>query len=299
MQKVCKSIQERLRSAGGFTQWGDKMNGMEQQKDNRQEDREFYIDHDGIRLHAKLSFPEEKKEKYPLLIIEHGYTGHMEERHILAVDEAARSIGFAALRIELYGHGGSDGAFRDHTVLKWMSEMLTVIDYAKSLPFVDGLYLTGHSQGGLTAILAGAMKRDVLDGLIPLSPAISIKDKALSGDVFGVMIDPDHIPEEICLPEGRVLSGNYVRAAQMLPVDDAIRMYKKPVLIVHADTDEAVPVSCAYDAAEKYSNAKLVIIKNDTHCYDNRLPEVIEAVKQFLTGVEDRRCGNGDKPCGI
>ena len=253
------------------------------------ENREFYIDHDGIALHAKLDFPKQKKEKYPLLILEHGYTGHMEETHITGIKDAVTQIGFAVLRIELYGHGKSGGSFREHTIVKWVSEMLTVIDYARSLEFVDGLYLAGHSQGGLTAMLAGALKRDVLDGLLPLAPAIVIVDNTRAGQHFGATFDPEHIPDELPVGEGRVLSGNYFRTAQMLPVEEAIRMYTKPVLIVHADTDEAVPVSYAYDSAEKYKDARLVIIKDDTHCYDNKLPEVLSAITQFLQEVEEKR----------
>ncbi len=40
--------------------------------------KEYYIVDDGIRLHAKLEKPE-GADKCPLVIIVHGYTGHMEE----------------------------------------------------------------------------------------------------------------------------------------------------------------------------------------------------------------------------
>jgi len=246
------------------------------------ENREFYIIHDGIKLHAKLDFPTVEREKYPILILEHGYTGHMEEQHILGVARAATEAGFACLRIELYGHGKSDGLFRDHDIGKWVAEMLTVIDYASALPFADGLFLAGHSQGGLTAMLAGAMKRDRLLGLIPLAPAIVIWDRAKKGGLFGAQYDPEHVPDEVDMGGGRVLSGNYFRVAQFLPVEEAIAAYKGPVLIVHADTDEAVPVSYAYDAAAKYADCELVILRNDTHCYDRCLPEVEAAVVAFL-----------------
>ena len=41
---------------------------------------------DGIRLNAKLEKPAGYTDgtKVPLVIIIHGFTGHMEERHILA-----------------------------------------------------------------------------------------------------------------------------------------------------------------------------------------------------------------------
>ena len=97
------------------------------------ENKEFYIPCDGLRLHAKLVFPAVEKEKYPLVIIIHGFTGHMEEPHIVAVSETCNEIGFATLRVEMYGHGKSDGAFKDHTLFKWLTNALAVMDYAKHL----------------------------------------------------------------------------------------------------------------------------------------------------------------------
>ena len=79
--------------------------------------QEFYITEDGIRYHAKLEMPEGMK-RCPLAIVFHGFTGHMEERHIIAVADAIRSVGIATLRVEMYGHGQSDGEFRNHTLYK-------------------------------------------------------------------------------------------------------------------------------------------------------------------------------------
>ena len=252
------------------------------------DDREFFIEVDGVRLHAKLDFPREKAEKYPVLILEHGFTGHMEETHIRAVARTAADIGFAVLRIELYGHGQSDGEFRDHTILKWIDEMTTVVDYAAGLDFVSDLYLAGHSQGGLTTMIVGALKRNVLKAILPLAPAIVIRDAACAGSLFGVSADPDDVPDEVVMPGDRVLGGDYFRAAQLLPVEEAIDRYHSPVLIVHADTDEAVPVSYAIEAAKRYRNAELKIIEGDTHCYDNKLEEVTAAVVEFLQRVQNQ-----------
>ena len=73
--------------------------------------KEFYITDDGIKLHAKLEMPE-GKEKCPLVIVVHGYTGDMEEPHIVEAAKAALDSGCAALRVEMYGHGKSDGTFK-------------------------------------------------------------------------------------------------------------------------------------------------------------------------------------------
>ena len=242
----------------------------------------MYILDDGIRLNAKLDMPKDHSGKCPLVIVIHGFTGHMEETHITAVCETLNAIGFATLRADMYGHGNSDGQFENHTLYKWLTNALTLIDYARGLDFVTDLYLCGHSQGGMTVMLAGAMKHDVIKGLIPLSPAWMIPEAARNGTLLGQNFDPDHIPDVLPAWGDRGLNGNYVRVAQTIHVEDAIDRYTGPVLIVHGDLDEAVPVEYGIRAAERYRDCRLVIIRGDTHCYSNHLEQVLDAVREWM-----------------
>ena len=247
--------------------------------------REFRIPSDGISLHAKLHFPKTEKERYHLVIVVHGFTGHMEEPHIAGLTETLAENGFAALRVELYGHGKSDGLFKDHTILKWITELIDVVDYAAGLDFVSDLSIVGHSQGGLAVMLLAALKHDQLRAVVPLAPGLSIPDNARKGECLGASFDPQHIPEKVVFPDKKILGGNYFRVAQMISVEEAIRRYSGPVLLVHADTDETVPAEVSVRAAQQYENARLCIIENDTHCFDNKLPEMEEAVVGFLKEV--------------
>lgn len=286
------------------------------------ESREFFIQDDGIRIHIKLDFPQnmcvenrgpafaetentgyaektekaetgitgdpEKEERLPLMILVHGFTGDMEERHITAVQRTANEEGFAVLRAEMYGHGKSGGGFGDHTLMKWISNILTVIDYARTLDFVSDLYLCGHSQGGLLTMLAGAMERDRLKAILPLSPASMIPETARQGELLGVSFDPDHIPPELDAGKSLTIRENYIRVAQLIDVDLAIARYKGPVLIVHGTGDASVPYRYSQQAAAKYADARLVLIPGDTHCYDLHLDQVTEAVRAFLREMKDR-----------
>ena len=246
---------------------------------------EFYIPDDGIRLHLKLDRPE-GTARTPLMILIHGLTGHMEGRHILAMRDTCLAHGFSVLRADLYGHGLSGGEFRNHTIFKWLTNVMTVTDYAKTLDFADGLYLMGHSQGGYTTMLAAAMRPDAYRAIIPLSPAISLEKGAKTGHMVGVCFDPCAVPDELPRPVTRPLSGNYVRAAQMMDVDAAIRRYHGPVLIVHGGADQTVPVEFAVDAAEKYgAQCRLVIVPEDLHCFDRHLDEACAAVGAFLEEI--------------
>ena len=242
----------------------------------------MYIMEDGLRLNAVLDMPRGAGERCPVAVVIHGFTGHSEEEHILAVSRALNEVGCATLRVDMYGHGHSDGEFRKHTLYKWLTNALTAIDYARSLDFATDIYLCGHSQGGLLVMLAAALKHDVIKGVIALSPACLIPELARKGELLGLQFDPDNIPEVLNSWDGRELDGNYARVAQTIHVDEAIARYRGPVLVVHGDEDEAVPVHYGIEAANAYAHGRLVLIPGDDHCYDRHLDKVVEAVKEWM-----------------
>lgn len=242
---------------------------------------------DGIVLRGKLDFPEKMPEKVPLMVLLHGFTGYMEERHIIAAAQAGVEAGYAVLRVDQYGHGTSDGEFCNHNVLIWMLQAMQVIDTARSWPFVSWVCLAGHSQGGLNTILVGGMMEDRIRALIPLSPAVNIAYGARKGDFLGYSFDPQQIPESVPVWGDRVLKSNYLRAAKMLPVEYAVSQFRKPVLIVHGTQDEAVPYHYGAELKNQYANAELVTIEGDDHCYNYHLDEVTAAVKAFLLRIKE------------
>lgn len=255
---------------------------------------EFFIDADGVKIHAKLEMPSGNPPRCPLAIVQHGFTGHMEEEHIVGVAKAMRDVGVATLRVELFGHGQSSGEFQRHTLIKWIDNMLAVVDYAKGLDFVTKLYLCGHSQGGLLAMLIAALRPQDFAAIIPLSPAILIPDGARTGNFLGMSFDPANVPDFVGFAEPKLadrgtgveerlgVCGDYVRVAQHVHVEEAIEGYAGPVLLVHGTQDAAVPVQYSIDAAAAYKDAQLVLVEGDDHCYHRHLDEVCAAVREFL-----------------
>ena len=242
----------------------------------------MYILEDNFRLNAVLDMPAGEPEKCPLVILIHGFTGHSEERHILAAAQTMNEKGYAVLRVDMYGHGKSDGSFREHNLFNWLMNVITAVDYARKLPFVTDLYLCGHSQGGLIVILAAGLMPEYIRGIIPMSPAVMIPAMARKGELFGIKFDPDHIPEEFMTDIGLPLSGNYVRIARMVHVEDAVARYNGPVLLIHGDADEVVPYHDSEVLVKAYQNAELVTIPGDDHCYDHHLELVLEALRKWL-----------------
>ncbi len=237
---------------------------------------------DNIRLDAELTMPSSSEEKVPLCIIIHGFTGHKEERHLLAVSDMMNEIGMATLRVDMYGHGKSDGEFKNHTLYKWLNNAMAVIDYARKLPGISRIYLCGHSQGGLTVAMVGAMKRDQISGIIPMSPALMIPEQARAGNILGLEVDLHDGLDEYTSKDGWTLNSNYVRVARTIYPEEEMKHYKGLVLIVHGEADQTVPIELVRESSKCYSNCKFVSVPEDSHCYDYHLDTVVEEIRKYL-----------------
>ncbi|MBR1606748.1 MAG: alpha/beta fold hydrolase [Clostridia bacterium] len=235
---------------------------------------------DGVQLSAILERPGDGP--CPLVIVLHGFTSNKEKFHTVAACQAMREAGFATLRFDLYGHGESGGNFRDHTLYKWISNTLTVLRYAQSLDFVTDIYLSGHSQGGLTAALVGGMAPDWIKGLILRAPAFMIPRCAREGSMLGHGFDPLHIPEEAEIAPGLTLGGNYLRVAQTIRVEDAVDRFPGPVLLIHGDADAVVPVADSLKAAQRYHDCQLAVIPGESHHFDQRPEETLAVIRAWL-----------------
>ena len=229
----------------------------------------------GDRLRAILERPH--SGSCPLVIVLHGFTSSKDRDHTVAACRAMRQAGCATLRFDLYGHGESGGEFRNHTLHKWISNTLAVLGYARSLDFVTDIYLSGHSQGGLVAALVGGMAPDLIRGLILRAPAFMIPRCAREGSMLGVRFDPDCIPEVFPIIKGLTLDAGYIRSAQAIHVEEAIDAFSGPVLLLHGEADDVVPLRDVAAAAERYRNCKLELIPGETHHFD-RAPERMKTI---------------------
>lgn len=246
------------------------------------QNQEFYIQDDYIQLHAKLDFPNQKQDTYPIVVLFHGLTGHMEERHIVSISKAMNEIGFVTLRVDLYGHGKSDGQFCDHTLLKWVNNGLAVMEYVKTLDFVDKIYVSGHSQGGLLAMILATIEPTLYSSILLLSPACVLPEAARQGHLLDCYFDPKNIPDTLTIYKGNTIKANYIRTAQFVDIIKLADSYLGPVLIIHGEQDDKVPIDYSFYIAQRYDNAKLELIADENHNYERHLDQVIKAIQKFL-----------------
>jgi len=238
-------------------------------------------------LRGMLHIPDFKDGKVPLVVILHGFCGNKMGPHfyLVKLSRALEALGIASVRFDFSGSGESDGKFVDMTFSGELQESNVILDYAKSLDFIDinKIGLLGYSMGGaLAGILAGSRK-DEIKALCLLSPAGDMKSVFHNG-FLGEKTD-ELIKKGSFDHEGFTISKKFADDISSIDIFDKSKYYDKKVLIIHGDDDSIVPIENAHSYLNIYGrNGSLSVIKGADHQYNSSVWEtsVINQVKTFF-----------------
>ena len=119
----------------------------------------FYSE--GLRINGVLTVPEFQEGYVPIVLLLHGFLGHMNDLIVYDSEESLFEItatafaekGIATLRFDFRGSGISEGEWKDTTFNKQILDAVSSIDFITSLDSVDSrrIGVVGLSQGGLVA----------------------------------------------------------------------------------------------------------------------------------------------------
>ena len=150
----------------------------------------------------------------------------------------------------------------------------------RTLPDVDttGIVIIGESQGGLAAVMAAAGLRSQLSRLVLVYPALCIPDNW--NEAYKSEADIPDTTRVWGVPLGR----RFFKEARAIDVGAAMAGYGGPVLIVHGDKDNVVPLEYSRRAAKAYADASLHVVFGAGHGFDKtQQAEAMGRIKTFLT----------------
>jgi len=235
------------------------------------------------------------EEKAPAIAMFHGFTGHKSEAHRLFVKVARKlcEAGFVVLRFDFRGSGDSEGDFEDMTVPGEVSDAKASISFLEEQPWVDKekIGVIGLSLGGrVAAILTSEDNR--IKFAVLYSPALGpLKNK------FASLLDDEALKRLESGEAVRVSEGWYLKKPFFDTLDSSVPFsvmgkIKVPVLIIHSDNDQVVPVEVSKKGYEIIKGLneknKLYIIKGADHTFSNRehTSEVIDKTLQWLMSLQ-------------
>ena len=239
----------------------------------------------------KVSLPEgfsPESDRCPMVILMHGIFSSKDYNPMPAIAKGLAKSGIASIRFDFNGHGKSEGLMQEMTIEKEIADAMAIWRYVKSLPYVSGIGILGHSQGGVIASMtAGRLAsqgQDVPAGVVLIAPGSVIKAACQRGKFFNARFDPKDPPEFIRCWGFMKLGREYLLTTQDLDIYGTAAAYKGPVLVLHGTKDNIVPMWCSEKFKETYGEkAELTIIDGENHLISRRRSEVVDQVVGFFS----------------
>jgi len=244
------------------------------------------IDGDHGKLQAIMQRPVlAEGQKCPMVMLCHGFGGKKDGEMFENIADSLQAHGIASIRFDFNGHGESEGDFVDMTVPNEISDAKKVYDYVKALPFVDGIAIAGHSQGGVVASMtAGELGTDAFRAVVLMAPAAVLREDAIRGSTFGKMYNPD-LPTDY-IDFGRMHLGyDYVRTAKRLPIYETAARYQGPALILHGTFDRVVPYSYGERYHQIWPGSEYVALEYFDHGFSQDIVLATDIVSEYLVRV--------------
>lgn len=225
--------------------------------------------------------------KTPLVVICHGFSGNCHAGLLTAIADSLQSAGVASIRFDFNGHGLSEGRFQDMTVPNEIEDLKRVLVWAEAQPWVDGVSLLGHSQGGVVvSMAAGELGADNIKRIVLMAPAAVLRDDALRGNTMGAMYDPWHMTDDYVQLSfsGLKLGRKFIETAVTLSIYETALQYTGQALVIHGTYDRVVPYTYGERYHQGYADSRLHLIEGEDHGFSQHTNEAVDAAVAFLCG---------------
>lgn len=243
-----------------------------------QEERIIFSNSCGQRLVGVLHRPD-GSETASAVILCHGMESSKESEKLVTLSRQLAERGILALRFDFSGSGESEGKFAEMTYSGEVEDLRAVYEVVmKYRPKKIGVL--GSSMGGTVALLFAAEEKNVAALVTIAAP-----------------VHPERFSERLSTPEetqrwrargftqyhGRRLNVSLLQELEVLDAPKAARKISCPVLVIHGDKDDIVPVEEGRELfAELAAPKRLCIIAGSGH----RLTEPAHLQKALAESID-------------
>ncbi|QCR22892.1 S9 family peptidase [Pontibacter sp. SGAir0037] len=228
----------------------------------------------------------------PVVVFVHGFKGFKDWGHFNLLSSYFAGQGFVFIKLN-FSHNGTSvadcsdmhdlEAFGRNNFCLELDDLGSLLDNLHTgdtpLPLqeinLDRLYLIGHSRGGGSVILKAVEDKRVK--AIATWASVSDFDQRWSPEVMeqwekeGVQWIPNARTGQQ-MPLYYQIVENYNANKHRLHIPELVKNLRQPMLILHGDVDETVPLLMAHDLKKRKPDAELHILPDTNHSFGGMHP---------------------------
>lgn len=219
---------------------------------SKAEERSF-LSKDGI----KISYIRLKgNEKLPIILFCHGNSGNMTRDDNQNKIEFLVKQGYEVFTFDYRGFGKSSGDVDEKGLYKDLDAFISYLNTQYKIP-ANKIVLWGHSLG--SAIVIDEASKKKFEGVITEGAFTSVEDMKN----YRIAHKRNGNPVHLFI---RDFLFNSMPVTQQFRSKDKITKIKSPMLIIHAQNDEMIPVEMGKKLAELKPDAQTYFSKVGHHC---------------------------------
>lgn len=218
----------------------------------------------GRQLMGILHLP--KQEKPPLVIMCHGFDGTKTDKKFVELGRVLQQEGIAAFRFDFEGCGDSEGKFEEMTTEKEVLDLNSALSTILKRVDLDSgnMALVGHSLG--TVVATSFIKKF----RVPVTTMVFWNQAFNQRELFKIW----HTKEEVekWNKTGFLIKGSKKMGSEYLDENKnkdwsslLSEILEIPILLIHGEKDEDVPLEFSKKLAANYKNIRMEILPDTDH----------------------------------
>jgi pimeloyl-ACP methyl ester carboxylesterase len=191
----------------------------------------------------------------PAVVVMHGWGANASL--MLPLAPHLHRAGMHALFLDARNHGRSE--HDDFVSMPRFSEDLEVaVDWLQGLEDVTSVGVIGHSVGAGAALLVGSRRDD-------LGAVISVSAFAHPGEIMSAGPPLNHMPARVRTGLIRTMERTIGARFDEIAPRATIGGVSAPLMLVHGDADDVVPVTNMYELASLVPEARTLVVPGADH----------------------------------